>query len=100
MVGNLSSDGVTIKMLVCGNLKTQAEFKMKTRSQNICCISRRADKSLEQYVTGTNSCPEHPSEPQNRENLNLGPLDPPSLKVHKVPKKENNKMDARGVQRL
>ena len=100
MVGNLPSDGVTIKMLVCGNLKTQAEFKMKTRSQNICCISRRADKYLEQYVTGTNSCPEHPSEPQNRENINLGPLDPPSLKVHKVPKKENNKMDARGVQRL
>ena len=64
---------------------------MKTRSQNTCYIGRREDKSgprplersqavVEKYVTGTNSSSEHPSEPQNRGNLDLGPLDPPSRK--------------------
>ena len=32
------------------------------------------------YVTGTNSSPEYPSEPQNQENPNLCSLDPPSHK--------------------
>ena len=32
-VFKLSSDGVTIKILVCENLKTQAKFKTKTRSR-------------------------------------------------------------------
>ena len=61
---------------------------MKTRSQTICCIGRRADKSglrpskrnqaeVGNCVTGKISSPEHPRESQNRENLNLGPLDPP-----------------------
>ena len=62
---------------------------MKTRSQTTCCICRRADKSgssvrnqteVEKYVTGTNSSPEYPSETQNRENVNLDPLDPLSHK--------------------
>ena len=64
---------------------------MKTRSQTTCCIGRRVDKSgprpsvrnqaeVEKYATGTNSSPKYPSEPQNRENSSLGPLDPPSHK--------------------
>ena len=91
LVDNLLSDGATMKILVGGNLKTQAKFKMKTRIKTKCCIGRRADKSgpclsvknqaeVEKYVTGTNSFPEYSSEQQNRENPNLGPLDPPSHK--------------------
>ena len=64
---------------------------MKTRRQTTCCIGRRADKSrphssvrnqaeVEKHVTGTNSSPEYPNEPQNRENPTLGPLDPLSHK--------------------
>ena len=60
-------------------------------SQTTCCIGRRPDKSgprpsvrskaaVEKYVTGTNSSREYPCEPQNRENPNLGLLDPPSHK--------------------
>ena len=77
--------------MVGGNLKTQIKLKIKTRSQTTCCIGRRADRSgprpsvrnqaeVKKYVTGTNSSPEYPSEPQNRENFNLGRLDPPSHK--------------------
>lgn len=95
LVGNLSSKGVTIKILVGENLKT-SKFKMKTKTQTTCCISYRADKSgrrssvrnqaeVEKYVTGTNSSPEHQNELQNQENPSLGPLDPPPHKnVSKV----------------
>ena len=87
MFGNLSSNSFTIKTRVGGNLKSQAKFKMKTRSQNKCCVSRRADKSglrpsvrnqveAEKYVTEMNSS----SEPPNQENSGLGSLDPPSPK--------------------
>ena len=37
----------------------------------------RNQDEFENYVTGTNSFSEYPSEPQTRENPNLGPLDPP-----------------------
>ena len=86
---------IIIFVLVGGNLKTQGKLKMKARSQNTCCIRRRADKSgprpsqrnqaeVEQYVTETNSSLELPSEPQNRENTNLGPLDPPFPKGMRI----------------
>ena len=45
LVDNLSSDRVTIKILVGGNLKIQAKFKMKTRTQITFCISRCTGKS-------------------------------------------------------
>ena len=75
--------------MVGGNLKTHAKFKMKTRNQTTCCIGCRGDKSgpcpsvrnqVEKYVTGTNSSPEYPREPQNWENPNLDPLNPPCHK--------------------
>ena len=42
------------------------------------CIRNQTE--VEKYVTGTNSSPEHASEPQNWENPNLGTLNPPSYK--------------------
>ena len=44
MVGNFSSDGVTIETLVGGNLKTYKPNKMKIKSQKTCCIGSCADK--------------------------------------------------------
>ena len=86
---------IIIFVVVGGNLKTQGKLKMKTRSQNTCCIGRRADKSgprpsqrnqaeVEQCVIETNSSLELPSEPQNRENTNLGPLDPSFPKAMRI----------------
>ena len=74
LVGNLSSDVVTIKILVAGNLKTHfskppppppPKKKKKDRSQNSCCIGGWADKpgprlpvrkqaGVEKYPPGTN----------------------------------------------
>ena len=66
MVGSLSTDGVTIKNTGWWKPKnTIKQTKMKTRSQNSCCIGRRADKSgprppvrsqagVEKYASGIN----------------------------------------------
>ena len=70
MVDNLCNDGVTIKTLVNGNLKTQKPNK----NQKTCCIGHHADKSglcfpvsnqagLKNYVVGASSLPEHQSGP-------------------------------------
>ena len=75
MVGNLSSDGVTIKTLVGGNGNIHKSNVMKTRSQKTCCIGCCAAKTgpcppvknhsgVGKYAAGTNSSPEHPSRPQ------------------------------------
>ena len=47
----------------------------------------RNQDEIEKYVTGTNSSPEYPSEPQNRENSNLDPLDPPPHKNISIAKR-------------
>ena len=44
MVGNFSSDGVTIETLVGGNLKRYKPNKMKIKSQETCCIGSCAYK--------------------------------------------------------
>ena len=86
---------IIIFVLVGGNLRTQGKLKMKTRSQNTCCIRRRADKSgprpsqtnqaeVEQFVTETNSSLDFPSEHQNRQNTNFGPLHSPFPKAMRI----------------
>ena len=52
-------------------------------------LSVRNQAEVEKYATETNSYPENPSEPQNRENVNLDPLDPPSCKNISKPIKKN-----------
>ena len=87
MLGKLSSDGVTIKAVVGGNLKTYESNKMKVRrTKKTCSIDCRADKSVRNYAgvekcdAGTNSLPEHPSGGlQNRVNPSLGSLNSQSL---------------------
>ena len=86
MLGKLSSDGVTIKAVVGGNLKTYESNKMKVRrTKTTCSIDCRADKSVRNYAgvekcdAGTNSLPEHPSGLQNRVNPSLGSLNSQSL---------------------
>ena len=90
MLGKFSSDGVIIKAVDGGNLKTHKSNIMKARSQKTCSIDRRADKSgphppvrndaeVEKYDARTNSLPEHSSGPQNRVNCSLGPLNSQSL---------------------
>ena len=86
MLGKLSSDGVTIKAVVGGNLKTYESNKMKVRrTKKTCSIDCRADKSVRNYAgvekcdAGTNSLPEHPSGLQNRVNPSLGSLNSQSL---------------------
>ena len=73
MAGNLSSDGVPIKIRVGGNLKTQKRNTiMETRSKKSYCINCRTGKSeqrlpvmnqarIEKYAAVTKSSPEHPS---------------------------------------
>ena len=76
---------------------------MKTRSKKLYCIGRRAGKSgprlavrkqtgIEKYTAGTNSSPEHPAGPQNREKPNLDPLDSPSPKEKKNQKEQNERL--------
>ena len=71
---------------------------METKSKKPYCIGCRAGKSgprlpvanqagIRKYAAGTNSSPEHPSGSQNREKLNLGPLDSPSPKKKQKPKR-------------
>ena len=86
MLGKLSSDGVTIKAVVGGNLKTYESNKMKVRrTKKTCSIDCRVDKSVRNYAgvekcdAGTNSLPEHPSGLQNRVNPSLGSLNSQSL---------------------
>ena len=90
MLGKLSSEGVTTKAIVVGNLKPHKSNIMKARSQKTCSIVGRVDKSglhppvsnhagIEKYDTGTNTLPEHSSGPQNQVNPSLGPLNSQSL---------------------
>ena len=103
MLGNLSSDGVTIKNTGCSRTKkdTRRNTKMETRRKKLYCIGCQAGKSgphlpvinqngIERYTTGTNSSPESPSGSQNRKKSNPGPLDSSSPKKKKA---ENNKID-------
>ena len=98
MGGNLSSDGVTMKILVGGNLKTKRNSKKETRSKKTILhwllhwkirphLPVRNQAGVEKYTAGTNSSPEHPSGSENQEKHNLGPLDSPSPKKKQKPKR-------------